>query len=172
MTNYLGNVHAVITDRKVTHANATAYVFNSNTVDGWTAGSNAGTPVANYGTLNVTTTAGSNNFVQRSFTTVSGTTYQLFIRANKGTAANLKVSAGTVVTNYTLVSGQMNIITFTANAASTNIVIQPTTTVASTFNVDEVVLSSASLYEAVAIMKTITIGMNVRHSKIWEQKKR
>ncbi|WP_343634747.1 hypothetical protein [Fluviicola sp.] len=94
--------------------------------------------------------------MQRSFATVSGITYQLFIRANKGTAANLKVSAGTIVTNYTLVSGQMNIITFTANAASTNIVIQPTTTVASTFKVDEVVLSSASLYEAVVLMKSTT----------------
>ncbi|HLP56121.1 MAG TPA: RHS repeat-associated core domain-containing protein [Fluviicola sp.] len=152
LTNHLGNVNAVITDRKTVNASYTGFSFASS-VEGWAAGADASVSQSG-GLLNVTTTPGSNNSAFKLMTTVVGESYIVTVKANKGTTTGLKLFLfGISTTN--LADGETSTISFTATSTSTALIIQPLLTSGSySFSIDTVGFAPKSVYEAVVILKS------------------
>src|SRR3989338_2851283 len=139
LTNHLGNVNAVITDRKTVNGSYTGFSFASS-VEGWAAGADASVSQSG-GLLNVSTTPGSNNSAYKVMTTTVGEHYIVTVKANKGTT--------------TLADGEASTISFTAISTSTALIIQPLLTTGShTFSIDTVGFTPKSVYEATVIMKS------------------
>jgi RHS repeat-associated protein len=160
LTNHLGNVNVVITDRKFVIENG-AQLYNfftyDNSTEGWLGGSNVTGLTASNGQLNVTTSVGSNNFVYKTASVEAGKTYTLNITAQKGTAPNLEVYLfGITPSVYPLTSGANTSIEFTPTTTNANlgIIIRPTlTTGAYNYSVQEVSIESQAHYTAYATMK-------------------
>jgi len=158
LTNHLGNVNAVITDRKVVN---TGYVVNAFTssIDGWSNCTNVNPLVVNPllpNQLNVTFW-GTSNCVFKTFTTVSGQNYTVRVKSAKGSTTGLKIKAfgSSLISSVNLDDNAFTTYVFQANSASTSLIIE---TVASTssgnYSVDEVSFTPNSIYEAVVIMKS------------------
>lgn len=160
LTNHLGNVNVVITDRKFVSESGAQLnnLFSYDTgTEGWLGGSNVTSLTATSGQLNVVTSSGSNNFVYKTVPVEAGKTYTVQINAQKGTAPNLEVFLyGITPSVYPLTSGSTTSIEFTPTTTNANLglIIRPTqTTGAYSYSVQEVSIESQAHYTAYAIMK-------------------
>lgn len=147
ISNYLGNVNAVVSDRKVPAVNYVKNAFSS-TTESWTA--SGATLSASAGLLKITASS-STNSTSKTFTTTVGKRYFLRILSDKGTAAALRVS-GTGITTTTLGNLQVSNVSFTATSASTTVTLSPTTSGVYTYYMDRFELIEDHLYDLVVKM--------------------
>jgi len=167
LTNYLGNVNTVITDRKKVTQNSQLYdisTFTSGT-DGWATSS--GTVSILSGSL-LKSQTGSTIYVYENYTTVVGQDYTVAITANQGNTGGLS----TIIngTAYALTSGVTNYFKFTATSTTTQIQIKPTTGVGSyAYSVQDVTVKCRAKYDAVAVMRTdyYPFGMAMPGDRTW-----
>jgi len=159
LVNHLGNVNAVITDRKVPSQTVyPGYVNSFDTgVEGWSASthSSCSVPVGS-GQLVVTTIPGGLNYVLKNLSLVMGEEYTIAVTVTNGTAPGLSLVIPAGNGTYALTSGITNYINFTAvSTASVGLTIKPTATTGSyTFYVQEVVAQTHAKYLAVVKMKS------------------
>ena len=153
LTNYLGNVNVVITDRKVVSSNTTVYSFKY-TDNGWSHCTQS-TLVNGDDALTVNFN-GASNCVFKSLTTVIGKTYTISVIASKGGTSGLRIKAfgSSLISTKNLADNQNTIYQFTANSTTTNIIIEPIVySGSSSYSIDEIAITSDNFYDAVAIMK-------------------
>lgn len=149
IANYLGNVNAVINDRKVPRSGFQQTRF-SLTLDSWT-GVNA--------TLNTGSTmmqvvpSSSSNYVIKTFTTNSGSRYILRLRTEKGSSSDLRVAIASG-TPITLINSQQNTFVFTATASTTNIRVSQVTGSTAVYYLDHCELAEDHIYEATLKMSS------------------
>ncbi len=154
LTNHLGNVNAVITDRKLINSTYVVNTFTSST-ESWLTCANAS--VTQIGSnLQVTTSSASNNCTYKAFTVTAGELYTLRVKSAPGTgvtALKVQVYDGvTLLEDVPLDNGDFTTVLFTCTGTSATIIIQPISG-NGVYTVDEVRLFSGSNYEAVAIMQ-------------------
>ncbi len=143
IANYLGNVNAVVNDRKMHRSGFQQNTFTSST-NSW-------------GGFNVTYTVGANtlqitpssatNYVSKTFTTNSGKRYIVRIRTLKGTGSDLKVAISGMAGTPTLLDNQQNTFLFTAGS-STTVTISRVTGSTAIYYLDQVELAEDHIYEA------------------------
>jgi len=154
LTNHLGNVNAVITDRKVVNPSYAVSTF-TNSTDGWTNCSNAS--LATSATqLNVTIT-GTNNCIYKLFTTVSGQNYTVCVKSSKGSTSGIKVKAfgSSLISTVNLADNEFTTFIFQANSTISSLTIETVSSTSSgNYSVDEVSITPNSIYQAVVIMKS------------------
>jgi len=154
LTNHLGNVNTVITDRKLVN---TDYVVNTftNSTNSWAACGNASlSPGGNFMTVN--STGPSNNCTFKLFATTANVPYIVRVKSDKGTVtAGLRVSiygGATLLKQVALSQDDFSTVSFIANGANATIIIEPISG-NGTYKIDEVSVTPNSIYEAVVIMK-------------------
>ncbi len=151
IANYLGNVNAVINDRK-TARSGTSFLqstFNSG-VDSWT-GTNASVGITG-GYLRITPTTTANS-ASKTFTTTIGKRYILRIRPDRGSGPDLKVTIAGVST--TLLNTQQNTISFTpTSGTSTTITVSQVSASTIQYYLDHVELAEDHIYEATLKMSS------------------
>jgi len=154
LSNHLGNVLAVVSDRKLSVAPATVYAdnhFTSNLENWLNCGNSTVTWVSTVGgggRAQVQTTAAGNNCIYKGFTLVQGTTYHVSLAYDPGTNASpVSVSIpGMTPLNYILAPG-VNDFEFQATASGTGyMLIAPVNPVVMTYYVDDIFVSSADSY--------------------------
>jgi len=154
LTNHLGNVNAVITDRKVVNPSYAVSTF-TNSTDGWTNCSNAS--LATSATQLDVTITGTNNCIYKLFTTVSGQNYTVCVKSSKGSTSGIKVKAfgSSLISTVNLADNEFTTFIFQANSTTTSLTIETVSSTSSgNYSVDEVSITPNSIYEAVVIMKS------------------
>ncbi|WP_343631547.1 RHS repeat-associated core domain-containing protein [Fluviicola sp.] len=151
LTNYLGNVNAVITDRKIVTQNTQLNDINTfdSGLTGWAASS--GTPTVSGSQLNMTQT-GSTIYVFENYSTTVGEDYVVSITPIQGTTSGLSTVINGVT--YALVSGVTNNFRFTATSTTTSVRVKPTTGSGTyTYYLQDVTIRQRAKYNAVALMQ-------------------
>lgn len=149
ISNYLGNVNAVVNDRKLPRSGFQQNTFTSST-NSW-VGTNA-TLTAGSNALQVSPSSTANS-VSRTFTTVSGKRYIVRLRTLKGTGSDLKVAVTGMAGTPTLLENQQNTFVFTAGA-STTVTISRVTASTAIYYLDQVELAEDHIYEATLKMSS------------------
>jgi len=151
LTNHLGNVNVVISDRKQVaqndHINELSDFESS--LNGWSVQSPA-TVVLTAGAAQVTTST-TRNFITKNFTTVIGEEYTVAVNATFTTAPALELSVPGAVVNIT--SGVTAYATFTATTTSSQVRVRLTTLVSHVFNVQDIFVQTHARYTATTLMK-------------------
>lgn len=151
ISNYLGNVNAVVNDRKIPRSGYIRTPFNQvGDVTGW-SGVSATVDVSG-GYLRVVPSV-SGSSTSRTFTGLNvGKRYILRVRANRGSGPDLRVAITGVAGTTTLLNTQQNTILFTATSASTTVTISQVSSSTATYWVDQLELGEDHIYEATLIM--------------------
>jgi RHS repeat-associated protein len=153
LTNHLGNVNAVITDRKVVSSGYIAATF-SNSFDTWSQCTQA---IRTTGAQAMRVDFyGPSNCVFKAITTVTGQNYLVRVKSLKGNTAGLRIKAfgSSLISSVNLAEDDFTTYSFTANSTSTTLIIEPTTASGSYYFVDEVNVVTNSIYEATVVMKS------------------
>lgn len=154
LTNHLGNVNAVITDRKMVtqnvHVNFTD-LFDVND-GGWISSTHSSKSVSG-GQLVVNTVPGGLNYVYKPISLVAGEEYTIAINVSFGTAPglNLHIPGGI----HPLNNGTTTYVTFTApGTGSYSMTVRPTASTGSyTFYIQDATFRTHAKYTAVVVMK-------------------
>ena len=156
LSNYLGNINAVISDKK--KVTQTSHLDELNTfgtvsnTEGWAANSPATATVPVAGQLRVVTST-SQNYAFKSFTTVVNEEYTIEVNALHGTAPGVQIEVG--ASSYVVANGVTKYITYRATSTSTLIRIRSTSSVGSqTFYVNDFSIKTNARYNAVVLSKT------------------
>jgi RHS repeat-associated protein len=157
LTNYLGNVNAVVTDRKVVTQNTQLSVANTFTggVESWVGSGGTLTHDAPNFQLKMVQT-GTTGFAYKAFTTIIGEDYAVTVTATNGTTPSLNaiVSSGGTTT-VALTSGVTKVIYFKANSTSTTISVKPASGSGSmTYYIQDASIKQRAKYTAVAVMSS------------------
>jgi RHS repeat-associated protein len=153
LTNHLGNVNAVITDRKTVNLD---YVTNkfSNSFDGWSQCTQAIRSLDPQ-VMNVSFFGASNCVFKTITGTVPGQNYLVRVKSSKGNTAGLRIKAfgSSLISSVNLADNDFTTYSFTANYTSTTLIIEPTIASGNNYSIDEVNITPNSIYEAVVVMK-------------------
>lgn len=151
ISNYLGNVNAVVNDRKMISANFKQNTFTSST-NAWSPW--AASLIIGSNTLQVSPSSTA-NYVVNTYPTTSGKRYILRVKTLRGTGSDLKVAISGVAGTTTLLDNQQNTILFTAGAGtSTSITISRVTASTAIYYLDHVELAEDHIYEATLKMSS------------------
>jgi len=159
LTNYLGNVNAVITDRKKVTQNTQLNTVNTfaTGIESWTTGSGGSIAYDSPNQQLVVTATSSSSYIQKGFSTVIGEDYVVAISATSVTTpsvSGLIIGSGTLA-NVVLTSGGTTAIRFTANSTTSYVRIKPTSgSGIMVFRVQDVSIKTRAKYDAVAVLRT------------------
>ncbi len=150
ITNYLGNVNAVVNDRKIPRATLVRATFFAS-YEGWSSLNATLNP--GIAMLQVApTTTGSN--ANKTFTTSNNKRYILRLRTDKGSSSDLKVVIGGG-SPITLVNAQQNTIGFTSGVTgTTTITVSQVTGSTGVYYIDHFELVEDHIYEATLKMSS------------------
>lgn len=149
IANYLGNVNAVVTDRKAISLNYVKNSFKtSGNTEGWTATGATLSIASRYLRVTPSVTGSS---TQKTYTTVAGKRYFVRIKSDKGSGPALLVNIPTLGW-VNLTHAQSDVYAFTATGASSQIVVRQGSSSTVPYYLDQVELIEDHLYEATAVM--------------------